>query len=113
MQQMVLLVIREEMRDILGERTEIQLQRVYMYACIYIYIWGGGVWVQLLGGGVRGPTLVLLIYMNVAGMRPRSRLSSQPLMIPAPWVFLRVGCSISLVPPWVTASSFLARNREA
>ena len=41
--------------------------------------------------GVKGPALVLfLFYVNVSGMRPRSRLSSQPLTIPAPWVLLRV-----------------------
>ena len=35
-------------------------------------------------GGVKGPALVLfLFYVNVSGMRPRSRLSSQPLTTPA------------------------------
>ena len=78
----------------------------------YIYIWlAGGFWVQLFGG--RGPALLsFLFYVNVSGMRPQSRLSSQPLTIPAPWVILYVGLSIFVVPPWVTASRFLAENRE-
>ena len=49
--------------------------------------------------GVRGPTLVLfLFYVNVSGIRPRSRFSSRPLTIPAPWVLLRVRWFIRLVP---------------
>ena len=62
-----------------------------------IYIWGRG----SLGSikGVRRPRLVLfLIYVNVSGMRPRSRLSYQPLPIPVPWVLLRVRRSIPLLP---------------
>ena len=48
----------------------------------------GGVWVKLLG--VRDPARVLFFFLrNISGMRPRSHLSSQPLTIPAPWVFLR------------------------
>ena len=48
--------------------------------------------------GVRGPTLVLfLFYVNVSGVRPRSRLSSQPLTLLVPWVLLRVRWSIPLV----------------
>ena len=43
----------------------------------------------------------------------QSRLSSQPFMVLPPWVFLHVGWSIPLVPPFVTASSLLAWNREA
>ena len=63
--------------------------------------------------GVRGPAFVLfLFYVNLSGMRPRSRLSSQPLTIPAPWVLIRVGWSILLVPPLVTISHFLAGNKE-
>ena len=68
-----------------------------------------GIWIQLLG--VRGVALVLLLfYVYLAGMHPQYHLSSQPLTIPTPWVFL--GWSISLVLPWVTVSHFLARNRE-
>ena len=52
-------------------------------------------------------------YVNVSGMCPRSRLNSQPLTIPAPWVLLHIGWSITMVPPGVTASRFLAGNREA
>ena len=65
---------------------------------IYIYIYGvGGVWVQFLG--VRGHALVLfLLYVNVSGMRTRSRLSSQPFTIAAPWVLLQVRWLIPLVP---------------
>ena len=52
-------------------------------------MWGVGVWVQLLGA--QGAALVLLLfYVNVAGMRLRSHLSSQPLTILVPWVLLRV-----------------------
>ena len=73
----------------------------------------GEVWVHLLEG-VKGPALVLfLFYLNVSGMRPRSRLSFQPLKIPAPWVLLRDRWPIPLVPPWVTVSRFLARNTKA
>ena len=63
--------------------------------------------------GFRGPTLVLfLLYLNVTRMHQQFRFSSQPLTILAPWV-LHIGGSIPLVPPWVTASHFLAGNREA
>ena len=70
-----------------------------------------GVWVQLLWGhGARARILVLREYIwNALTVL----LSSQPLTIPAPQVFLRVGWSILLVPPWVTASRFLAGNRVA
>ena len=38
---------------------------------------------------VRGPALVLfLFYVNVSGISPLSRLSSQPLTTLAPWVLL-------------------------
>ena len=54
---------------------------------------GWGECVQLLG--VKGFALALvLFYVNVSGMRPRSRLSSLPLTIPAPWVIICVGWSI-------------------
>ena len=56
---------------------------------------------------------MFLFDMNVSVMRSPSRFSSQPLTIPAPWAFLRVGWSIPLFPPWVTATRFLAGNREA
>ena len=47
---------------------------------------------------VRWPALAsFLFYVNVSGMHPRSRLSFKPLMIPAPWVLLRVRWSIPLV----------------
>ena len=55
----------------------------------------------------------LLFYVNVSGMRPWSRRSSQPLMIPVPWVILRVGGSIPVVSTLVIASHFLVWNREA
>ena len=65
-------------------------------------------------GGVREYAFVLLFfYVNVSGIRPWSRWSSQPLMIPTLWVLLHVGWSIPSVPPWVTASRFLAGNGEA
>ena len=40
-------------------------------------------------------------------------LTSQPLTMPAPLVFLHVRWSIPLVPPWVTAFRFLVGNGEA
>ena len=42
--------------------------------------------------GVRGPEFMLLFsfYVNVSGMRTRSRVSFQPLPITAPRVLLRV-----------------------
>ena len=58
-------------------------------------VWGGGL--GSLVGEVKGPALVFLNNVNISGMRPWSRLSSQPLTIPAPWV-LRVRWSIILVP---------------
>ena len=62
-----------------------------------IYIYGvGGVWVQLLGGSRGLHSCFFLFYVNVSGIRPQSRLSSQPLTIPAPWVLLRVRWSIPL-----------------
>ena len=74
---------------------------------------GAGI-VKSWGGWLRGLALMLFFfYANVYGMGPRFRLSSQPLTIPAPWLFLRIRWSIALVPPWVTASRFLAGNREA
>ena len=63
---------------------------------------------------VRGPALVLfLFYVTLSRMLLWSHLSSRPLTIPAPWVLLRIGWSILLVPPWVTAFRFFAGNREA
>ena len=53
----------------------------------YIYIYRvESVWFQLLGGrGVTGAALVLFsFYVNASRMRPRSRLPSQPLILPAP-----------------------------
>ena len=44
-------------------------------------------------------------------MRSRSCLSFQPLTIPAPWVILFIGWSITMVSTLVTASRFLAGNR--
>ena len=61
-------------------------------------------------GGVRVGVWVQLFYVNISRMRPRSRLSSQPLTIPTPWV-IRVWWCIPLVPPWATASRFLPGNR--
>ena len=46
-------------------------------------------------------------------MFPQSSLSSQPLMILAPWVILHIGWHIPLILPWVTASYFLVGNRKA
>ena len=61
--------------------------------------------------GDLGSALVLfLFYVNVYGMHQQSRLSPQPLTVPAPWVILRVNWSIPLVPPLVTPSRFLAGN---
>ena len=78
---------------------------------IYNQKWGGEC-AQLLGP--RGTALVLfLFYVNILGMPARYRLSSQLLMLPVPWVLLRVGWSIPLVPPWMTSSRFLAGNRDA
>ena len=65
--------------------------------------------VQLLGGqGGRR-----LCYSCFTWMYPWSHLSSKILMIPAPWVLHHIGWSITLVPHQVTASHFLAGNRNA
>ena len=48
--------------------------------------------------GIRGAALVsLLFYKSVSRMHPRSRMSPQPMTIPAPWVLLRVRWSTPLV----------------
>ena len=75
-------------------------------------MWVGGslglIIAEVQGGGeIRVLAVLFLIYVSVSGMRARSQLSSQPLMIPASWVILRVEWSITLFPPWVTASHFL------
>ena len=57
--------------------------------------------------------MLFLFYVNVSGMHLQSRFSSLSLTILAPWVPLRIWWSTSLVPPWVTATHFLAGNREA
>ena len=75
----------------------------------------GKVWVQVWTGGAQGgpaPLVLFLFYMNVSETRPRSHLSSKPVMIPAPWVILHVEWSIFVVLPWVNASRFLGVNRE-
>ena len=64
---------------------------------------------------VRGPAFVLfLFYVNVTGMSPRSRLSSQPLTIPDPWE-LHVKWCIPLVkwfyPRWLPLVSFRGIGR--
>ena len=55
-------------------------------------------------------------YVNVSGMRPRSRLFSQHLMVPAPWVLLCVGWPISLVkwfhPGWLPPVFFLGIGKQ-
>ena len=78
--------------------------------CVCTYICMG--WEES-GFSFWGLELVLfLFYVNVSGMLLQSHLSSQPLTIPAPWVFLYIGSSIPLVPPWVIASHFLVRNGD-
>ena len=82
-----------------GEKSECKRQGIIEDTSLqYIYI--------NLGRGesgfncwrIRGSALVsFLFYVNVSGMRPRSRLSSQHLTISAPWVLLRVRWSIPLV----------------
>ena len=63
---------------------------MYIYIYIYIYIY--------MGWAVWGTAFVLfLFYVNVSGMRLWSRFSSQPLTILAPWVFLCIRWSITLV----------------
>ena len=57
----------------------------------------GEVWDDLLRG--RGPTIVSFpLYVEVSGIRTWSCLAIQLLMIPTPWVLLRVG--------WPTARRF-------
>ena len=65
------------------------------------------------GSGDPRSCYLFLLYVNVSGMHPWTRFSSQPLMILAPWVFLRIWWSIPLVPLWVTASCLLVGSREA
>ena len=63
---------------------------------------------------VKGSAIVLfLFYVNISAMLPRFRSSSQPLTMPVPWVILRVRWSILVVSTLVTASCFLAGNRES
>ena len=71
----------------------------------YTYIYMGWGKYGFNSWGIRGPALVLFSFdVNVSGMCPQSRLSSHPLMIPAPWVLLPIRWSFPLVPPWVTTS---------
>ena len=80
----------------------------FSVGCFYFILWwrGWGAWVQFWE--VRGPTLV-----NVFGMHPRSRSSSpdfddtRSLGYPPRRVVYPFGFH------WVTASRFLAGNREA
>ena len=57
--------------------------------------------------------MLFLFYVNIFRMQLQSRLSSQPLMIPAPWVLFHIGWSICLIPSWVTDSYFLVETKEA
>ena len=63
---------------------------------------GWRVCVQLLGEGVKRPTLALfLLYMNESGINPQSLIPSQPLMIPTSQVIFFVRWYITLqFPPW-------------
>ena len=78
-----------------------------------IYIWGRGSLGSIVGGS-GCPHSSFLFCVNVSGMRPRSCLSSQPLTTgsldspPRQVVYPPT----SMFPPWVTASRFLAGNRE-
>ena len=73
----------------------------------YIYIYGVGWESGFNCWDVRWQAL--LFYVNVYGMCPQSRLSSQPSMISAPRVFSRRVVYHS----WLNASRFLSGNREA
>ena len=67
---------------------------------------------QILQLGVRRPAFVLfMFYVHVSGMRPLFRLSSQPLMVPALRVIIRVGWYIPVVSILVTAFRSMAGNR--
>ena len=63
--------------------------------------------------GSQGLFELFLFYVNVSGISLQSHLSSQSLTIMAPWVLLHNRWSILLVPSWVTASRFLAGNKES
>ena len=52
-------------------------------------------------GGQGACACVILVYMNVSEMQLQSHLSSQPLMILAPWILLHVSWSI----PWFHGST--------
>ena len=61
-----------------------------LYIVSYIYIGVRGIWIQMLGV-LAARARVIIAFVNVSEMRSRSRLSSQLLTIPAPWVLFRVG----------------------
>ena len=80
----------------------------------YIYIWGGEVWVHLLEGqGSRARAILVLrecIWKAPAvSLVPSARNDISSLGSPPRQVDKSPG---SMVPPWVTVSCFLARNRE-
>ena len=80
--------------------------------CFLSYTGGGGVWAQLLGG--QGACArVILFFCECIWNAVAVSLVTPAFDGTVSWVLLRVGWSIPLVPPWVTASRFLAGNREA
>ena len=48
-------------------------------------------------GGQEARAVLFLFYVNVSGIRPPSRLSSQPLTVPGPSVILHIEWSIPVV----------------
>ena len=77
--------------------------------------WGGGIWVQLLGGQGANARVILILYeciwnepavsLVLPAFDDTGSLDSPPRQV--------VYSPGSMLPPWVTASSFVAGNREA
>ena len=74
--------------------------------------WGGGR-LGLIVGSSGCPHSCYSCFMLLSGMHSCLCLFSQPLTIPAPWVILHIGWSVTSVSTLVSSSYFLAGNRKA
>ena len=95
------------------QREEQKQERAPTPVTWTIYIKGGGE-SGLNCWRVKGSALVLfLLYVNVSGMLPRSCMSSSLRRYRLPGFSSVSGGLSSRFPPWVTASCYIAGNREA
>ena len=107
--------VRERDIEIFKGKWSYSLYIYLLYVFILFLIHGVG---RSLGSNVRGSggpcSCYSFFYMNVSGIHLRSCLSSQPLVILAPWVPHQVvNLPGLIIPSWVTAFCFLMVYREA